>query len=137
MTAVGILPVVGALARLLEPDDEILEVAGKAPEEWAHGRLYVYPTRIAEVPFETGPGRRQDFALAAVFLGRSGEAALRQTDEELDALLDELRARYFEAVRHHPRTELWAHLQAAEARPPRTVDARGVALDITGWRLVQ
>lgn len=137
MTAVGILPVVSELARLLEDDDESVDHAGAEPKDWIPGRLFIYPSgRLAEVPFETGPSRRQDFGVVAVFIARSSEAALRATDEEISALIDEKRAQYLERVRTNQVTVLWHHIQAAERPAPRTLDGRGVAIDITGYRLI-
>ena len=136
MTAVGILPVARLVAAILEDDEHVHAVSGRPPDDWAPERLYVYPTALRETPFESGPGRRQDFTIAAVFVAPSGEAARQLVDEDVDEYLDELRGRYLDAVRHNAVTVLWHHMTAAEARAPRTLEGRGVAFDLTGYRLV-
>lgn len=141
MTAAS-LDVIAAVRELLEPDpDADVDMGAAEPKEWAapeHGRLYVYPDAraVTEVPFETGPSARQDFRLIAVFVAASEESAQRLTDADLSAFLDERLARYLEAVRRNRSTVTWHHLQAAARPAPRTLTARAVALELTGYRFV-
>lgn len=137
MTGSAILPVVRELARLLEDDDELVDGTGAEPKDWQPGRTYIYPAGVlVEVPYETGSGRRQDFGVLAVFIADSSEAALRALDADIDELLDEKRAQYLERVRRYQVTAAWSSLQAAERPAPRTLDGRGVAIEITGWRFI-
>lgn len=138
MTTSAILPVVSAIAHLIEDDDEVVDWAGAQPREWVPGRTYVYPSgRLVEDSFETGTARRQDFGVTAVFLAPSDEAALRRSDADISELIDAKRSQYLERVRRRPVSALWGWLHAAERPAPETLEGRGVAIDITGWRLVQ
>ena len=144
----SILDVVDAIRDLLEPvpvdpdpGDPIVErdVTGAKPFIWAAGKdgtFYVYPTRLGETPIETGPVVRQDFGIAAVFVLPSAEEPSLKRDADLSAALDAKLGAYLAAVRTHHVTTLWGHLRAAMATPPRTLQTRAVALDITGYRLV-
>lgn len=144
----SVLDVVDGLRDLLEPlpldpdpGGPIVErdATGAKPFIWAAGKdgtLYVYPTRLAEVPIETGPVVRQDFTIAAVFVLPSAEEPPQQRDAVISAALDAKLGAYLAAVRTHHVTALWGHLRAAMANPPRTLQTRAVALDITGYRIL-
>lgn len=139
----AILDVVERVRLLLEPDDQVeVDEGGAAPKEWAtagadEARLYVFPDpRLREVPFESGPTARQDFTVHAVLVAPSAEEALKQTDAELSAWLDEKRGTYLEAVRLNRTTETWHHLVAAERPAPRTLTTRSLALELSGYRFV-
>lgn len=138
MTTGAILDVVDELRRLLEPGEQVeVDETGAEPLDWETapgGRAYFYPARVAEVAFETGPTARQDFAVAAVFVAPSDEDARRSMDADLSALLDETLGRYLAAVRRNRSTTKWHHIAAAERPAPRTLTARAVALEITGYR---
>lgn len=129
---------VAAMRDLLEPDPEVnRDLAGEEPLKWDEDTLYVFPFRNVTTPIETGPTVRQDFGLVAVWVARGGEEARQKRSVEVSAALDVKRGAYMEAVRTNQVTAVWDHIQAAErARPPRTLQARAVAIEVTGYRIV-
>ena len=131
-----ILDVVSHLAELAEPERELRDDAGAKPLEWRPGVTYAYPIWLAEVPIETGPTRRQDFRIAVVRLVEASEEALLERDADVSAAVDALRGHLLAIARHHQVTTRWHHLQAAEIDAPRLAQARGVAVEYAGWRLV-
>lgn len=131
--------IIAAARELLEPDptEVVKDEAAAQPLEWQPGTLYLYPLRNADVPFETGPSSRQDFGLMAVFVADAHEEAAKERSAEVSAQLDAKRAAYVAAVIANRRTTAWHHIQATESRtPPRTLQGRGIALELTGYRLV-
>lgn len=124
-----------------DPGDPVVirDTTGAKPFVWeagADGAIYVYPTRVAEIPIETGPVVRQDFAIAAVFVLPGDEEPAMERDAAVSAALDAKLGTYLAAVRSHHVTTLWGHLRASMANPPRTLQTRAVALDITGYRIL-
>lgn len=139
-----ILDLCSALANLLEPEPE--EPAVRAvtpivldtePLTWEKEHLYVYPLRVAEETFETGPTRLQRFDLSVVYVTDSGDEARSERDPVLAAALDAKRGAYMAAVRQNYHNQVWEHLTAlADDARPRGLDKRSAAVRITGWRLV-
>lgn len=137
MTAV--LDVVVALRSALEPDAQVdVDETGTKPIDWeaAEPALYVFPLRLREAAFETGPTARQDFAVAAVIVAPSDEEARRRIDVDLADWLDEKLGAYLDVVRRNRSTALWHHLEAAERPAPQVLTARARALEISGFRFV-
>lgn len=140
----GVLDIVAALRDLCEPDPTppalptvIKDLAGAQPFAWTPGTLYVYPTRNVETPIETGPTARQDFTVTAVYVDDSGEEPDQERDPAVSARLDAKRDAYMAVARTHRTTTVWHHIRAAEAnRSPRTLQARAVAIDFSGFRIV-
>lgn len=139
-----ILDVAGAIAELLEPDPlppargvkkVVLDIE---PITWEVETLYVYPTRVEEVPFETGGSRRQEFDLAAVYVTDNlSEDALRQRDPELAQLLDGKRGAYLAVVRANQTTPMWGMLRGrSDTTSPRTLDKRSASVRVSGWRII-
>lgn len=144
----GVLDIVDAIRDLLEPvvvdpdpGDPIVErdATGAKPFVWAAGKdgtLYVYPTRVVEIPIETGPVVRQDFAVAAVFVLPSAEEPPQKREATISDALDDKLGAYLALVRSNHVTTVWGHLRAAMTTPPHTLQTRAVALDITGYRIL-
>lgn len=134
-----------ALAALLEPGVDVIKVvADRPPSVWDVERLYVYPIRVVESQFETGPTRRQDFTIALVYITDDlGEGAALDLDEDLADTLDAKRGAYMAAIRQNywpgaavPRHP-WEHLGpvTADTPDPRPIDKRSAAVRVSGWRL--
>lgn len=131
-----ILDVCSALAALLEPDLDRV-VLDTEPLVWEKERLYVYPLRVNEETFETGPTRLQRFDVNAVYVTDSTDEVRLERDPALAALLDEKRGQYMSVARQNSRSTVWEHLTAmADDASPRGLDKRSAAVRITGWRLV-
>jgi hypothetical protein len=133
-----ILDVCGALAPILLSDDRITRVVlDIEPLTWEPERLYVYPMRVDEVPFETSSGRRQEFDLNAVYVtDNGGEEAQQVRDPALAARLDAIRGQMFAAVRAN-QTLVGGMLRAlTDDTSPRTLDKRSASVRINGWRIV-
>jgi hypothetical protein len=136
------LDICRALTTLLEPVTDPDVVVRKAldvePLTWDVGTLYVYPTRVAEVPFETDHARRQDFELNAVLIvDNEGEEAKLERNEALAELLDDRRGSYLSVLRANQTTELWSMLRGVvDTTSPRMLDKRSAAVRISGWRIV-
>lgn len=142
----SVLDVVDALRDLLEPVPALpappvveRDLTGAKPFTWEAGKggaFYIYPTRLVEVPIETGPTVRQDFGIAAVFVLPSKEESELERDPAISQALHTKLAAYLAAVRTHHVTTTWDHLRAAMTTPPHTLQTRAVALDITGYRIL-
>lgn len=138
MTA-AIQDVVAAVRDLLEPAPHTgvtVDPTGAEPLEWEPDTLYVYVARLVEVPFETGPTRRQDFTITAVLPVESDEDARQERRAAITDELDTKLGSYLAAVRVNQRTPTWDHLQAAQRPAPRTIKTRSVAIDMSGYRFV-
>jgi hypothetical protein len=135
-----ILDLCSSLATLLEPTMTAAArvVLDKEPTVWEADRLYVYPVRVDEVPFETGPTRRQDFTVNAVFItDDKGEGAALEPTEALATVLDTKRGDYMRIVRQNYHNAVWEHLRALSDTPnPLPIDKRSAAVRVSGWRLV-
>jgi hypothetical protein len=138
-----ILDLCQALAPLLMPEPAPPDVLTRVvldgePLTWRAEHLYVYPTRVEEVPFETDQARRQEFDLAAVYVTYSnGEEPQLERDEALAQTLDDVRGAMLAAVREHQNGAAWGMLRAfSETTSPRTLDNRSASVRITGWRIV-
>lgn len=144
MTAPGVLDIGAALLDLLEPDPTppalptvTKDETGEEPFAWAADTLYLYPIRNAETPIETGPTARQDFAFLAVFVADSHEEARHRRKASISSQLDAKRVQYMNAVRNNRVTSTWHHIRASERpNPPRTLQSRAVAIEISGFRIV-
>lgn len=127
------------LARLLEPDESITKmILDKPPTVFEADHLYVYPARVDEVPFESGPTRKQDFILNIVLVvDDMGEMASMEPDEELAQKLDEKRGDYLRIVRVNQVTTVWDHLRGlVDSADPLPMDKRSAAVRVSGWRIV-
>jgi hypothetical protein len=127
-----------AIGRLLEPDDQVEVVAlDIEPLKWQPGRLYVWPVRLEEFPYETGSGVIQDADVRAVLVVPNElEEARQMRSEDLAAFLDAKLETYLAAVRRHPLTTYWHHARGSRATSPRTLDNRGVAVNVRIQRFV-
>lgn len=106
------------------------------PFTWEPNTLYLFGTRVAEVPLETGPTVRQEFAFNAVFLAEGHEEAGKQREQGVSHLLDDVREFLMTTARTHQSTVTWDHLRAAETpNRPRTLQGRAVAVELSGWRV--
>lgn len=136
-----ILDVCDGLAARFEPqlDAEQRVVLDIEPLTWQKDHLYVYPMRVDEEIFETGPTRMQRFILNAVYVtDNEGEEAQLERSPELAAFLDGKRGTYMGVVRAAtPAQGLWEYLSATfDDTRPRTLDKRSAAVRISGWRIV-
>jgi hypothetical protein len=139
-----------ALADLLEPDPEPPNPQTPAPPNpihkvvldtepliWEKEHLYIYPLRVAEEAFETGPSRLQRFDVNVVYITDSGDEARLERDPALALALDAKRGSYMSAVRTNYHTTVWEHLTAlADNARPRGLDKRSAAVRVSGWRIV-
>lgn len=136
--------IVAAARELLEPDPTPPAVAtvtkdltGAKPLVWRGKTLYVYPVANREVPIETGPTARQDFTLLAVYVADGHEEAVLERDPDVEAELDAKRAAYMAVARHNRVTTTWHHMRATErSNPPRTLQSRAVAIELSGYRIL-
>ena len=141
-----ILDVCSALLPLLEPvpdppaEDLIVEriALDTEPLIWEPNRLYVYPIRVAEIPFETAASRRQEFDLnAVVVVDNEGEEARSERSETLAQWLDNRRGQYLAAVRANQAGPPWSMLRGlVDTTSPRMLDKRSAAVRISGWRII-
>jgi len=139
-----IIDVCSALGAILEPAPappgvQVPTVALDAePLIWDLGKLYVYPLRVAEEPFETSHARRQEFELAAVrIVSNEGEEAQQHRKPELAAELDAIRGVYMAAVRHNQSTTTWMMIKAfMDTTSPRMLDKRSAGVRVSGWRII-
>jgi hypothetical protein len=127
-----------ALGQLFEPEADVTVVAlDIEPLTWNVEHLYVYPVRVEENVFETGPTRKQDFVVNAVYVTESSDEARQDRDPALAALLDTKRGNYLRAVRENYHNDVWEHLAGvADDTRPRGLDKRSAAVRVSGWRLV-
>lgn len=135
------LAVVDALRDLVTDDEAEYAVdrTGARPFDWEPDTLYAYelPESPRHVPFEAGPSVQEEFDVALVLVGPAvSEEATRERDREVTELLDQRRAAILDAVRTHPSTSVWAHVQARAETPPRSLKARAAAVRVTGYRIV-
>jgi hypothetical protein len=133
-----ILDVAAALARLLEPTEQVeIVVLDVPPLTWKAGHLYLFPLRDDTVGIESGPTVRQDFDIRVVYIvSNEGEEASKDRSPELAKTLDEKRHAYMETIRTHQSGPLWAYLRAAMDAANRTLQNRGLALRVSGYRIV-
>lgn len=139
----SVLDLVSAAADILEPDPTppdpvtvVKDAAGERPFTWQAGHLYVYPIRTAERTIETGSTSRQDFVLGAVFVASGHEEPRMRRSASVSEAIDAKRGAYFAAIRANRHTPPWLHITAAETRPPRTLQNRALALELSGYRIV-
>lgn len=137
------LDLVEAAADILEPDPTppdpvtvVKDATGERPFTWEAGHLYVYPTRMVERTIETGSTSRQDFTLAAVFVASGHEEPRMRRKTSVSEAIDDKREAYFAAIRANRNRPPWLHITAAETRPPRTLQNRALALELSGYRIV-
>ena len=142
-----ILDVVDALRDLLEPpfDDErsvngvlIDRTCSQPNADTVANTIYAWEAARAEVPIGTGEVR-QNFAVTLLYVvDNVGEAAGerdRSVSEALDAKTDE----YMKLIRLHAHVPPWdsGNVQAtSDADFVRQFEVRGVAIRVTGYRLV-
>lgn len=140
-----IIDVCSALLPLLEPvptpptPDPFQRVAlDTEPLVWKANHLYIYPVRVAEVPFETDRARRQEFDLNAVLVvDNEGEEARSERLEALAQWLDLRRGQYLAAVRTNQTGVAWSMLRGlVDTTSPRMLDKRSAAVRISGWRII-
>lgn len=135
----AILDVVAGLRELLEPGDTVTkDETGAPPLEHKPEVLYAYadPVRLLETPIDTGPTIRQDFTVVAEFMESSSENALQRRDVEVSEPLDDRLGRWLAAVRTNQVTAIWMHIRAAARPAPRKMTGRGIAIAISGYRLL-
>lgn len=135
----SVLDICDALALVLEPlaDPNTVVVLDTEPGEFEQDRLYVWPTRWDEVPFETSSARRQEFDVLAVYMPEAeGEEATGERSRDLADLLDAKRAAYMAAIRHNQTTTVWGFIRAAVEAAPVTIQSRGAQVRVSGWRIV-
>lgn len=136
--------IVAAARELLEPDPTPPDVAtvtkdetGAQPLVWRPRTLYVWPTANRVVPIESGPTGRQDFTLQAVYVADGHEEAVSERSADVSDELDEKRGAYMDAARHNQVTSTWDHIRASErTTPPRTLQERAVAIELSGYRIL-
>jgi hypothetical protein len=133
-----IVDVCAALGALLEAAPIEVVPLDAEPLVWDLGKLYVYPVRVDEVPFETSTARRQEFELNAVrILSNDGEEARQHRSAELAAELDEIRGGYLELVRHNQAGPPWQMLSGrSDTTSPRMLDKRSAGIRVSGWRII-
>lgn len=135
--ALGLVDLLEPVDHEDDPEAPVRDRTAAEPLRWSGNTLYCFPFRNETRPIETGPTVRQDFGLVAIFVAPSAEESRSERDPEISALLDAKRAAYMELVRTHQTSLLWDHIQAAERqRPPRTLQTRAVAIEVTGYRIV-
>lgn len=137
--------IVTAARNLLEPDPTPPAVAtvtkdttGAAPLIWRPKTLYTYPSPAGnrEVPIETGPTARQEFSILAVYVADGHEESVDERDPAVTAELDAKRDAYMAVARHNRVNSTWHHIRATERTPPRTLQSRAVAIELSGYRIV-
>lgn len=135
-----ILDICAALGAILEPEPSgvAVEALDAEPLTWEAGKLYVYPIRVDEEPFETGPSRRQVFDLSCVFVTSNlGEEARQKRSPDLASTLDGKRGAYLEAVRTNQSGPPWGMLRGrSDTTSPRMLDKRSAAIQVSGWRVI-
>lgn len=135
----SLLAIGAHLGEILEPDDEIeVVILDVQPLTWRADTLYVYPVAESLVPIETGPPSRQDFAFVCVLVvDNEGEEAMSTRDQELAIWLSNRAARYRDTLREMFVSEpFWATIRVAMEISPRTLQNRGLAMRVTGYRLL-
>ncbi len=109
------------------------------PYEWKPDTLYVWEESSNHEPFESGPVVRENFVIVAAIAERTNEEARGERSRETTEALYGHRDRMLDLIRLNRSVGLWedGHLRA-ESVPGylRQLEIRGIALRITGYRLV-
>lgn len=106
------------------------------PYDWTPGILYLWEESAAMTPIG-GQERREDFVLVAAIAEPTGEEAAGQRSRETTEALYAHRDALLEWIRENPSTDAWDHIVGASIPSYlRQLDARGIAIRISGYRLI-
>lgn len=115
-----------------------VDESGERPYDWTPETLYVWEESSAWTSIGTGE-KREDFVVMAAIAEATGEEAAGQRSRETTVALYGYRDAFLEAIRTHANTGPWADGNIEGASVPaylRQLDVRGVAVRISGYRLI-
>lgn len=149
MTAT-MIPVVDAIRDLCEPPDQADDtrsIAGVLIDRTCAqpigdaqpNTIYAWEAACRERPIGTGEVQ-QDFEVTVLYIvDGKGEEGVLQRSREVSEALDERRAAYMKLVRDFANIPPWdsGNIQAtSDADFIRQLEVRGIAIRVTGYRLV-
>lgn len=114
-----------------------IDDSGKQPDEFRPNTLYGFSeVDDAIVNDETGPARRENFAVTVIFVGDAlDEEPQQERLSSVSNLLSSRRDAYLERLADRDSIDLWAHIEAeADMDWTTTFEGRAVAIRVTGYR---
>ena len=126
--------------RLFLVDDTGLssDDTAEQPYEWVPGTLYVWEESSIQRPIGAGGEVREDFVLMAAIAEATGEESFGRRERATSVALDAHRSRMLGLIRRHSSVDgQWDHIEGASVPSfLRQLDLRGVAVRISGYRLI-
>lgn len=123
---------------LVDGTDLDADDTAERPFDWKTGTLYVFEETSSRTPI--GPVEvREDFIVIAAIATNSGEEAVGQRSRAVTETLYAHRDRMLELVRMNPNVGPWADGNIQGASLPaylRQLDLRGIAIRVSGYRLI-
>jgi hypothetical protein len=118
----------------IETDD-----TGDRPYDWTAGVLYVWEESSGQISIGTGEVR-EEFVVMAAIASPSGEEAAGQKLREVTETLDGYRDTFLTRIRLNSNIGPWASGTIIGASVPnylRQLDLRGIAVRISGYRIIE
>lgn len=118
----------------IETDD-----TGDRPYDWTAGVLYVWEESSGQISIGTGEVR-EEFVVMAAIASPSGEEAAGQKLREVTETLDGYRDVFLTRIRLNSNIGPWASGTIIGASVPsylRQLDLRGIAVRISGYRIIE
>lgn len=133
------LDLIDGLRELLTDGTELdSDDTAERPFDWKTGTLYVFEETSSRTPI--GPSEvREDFVIIAAIATNSGEEAAGQRSREVTETLYAHRDMFLERIRLNPNVGPWQDGNIQGSSLPaylRQLDLRGIAVRISGYRLI-
>lgn len=136
------LDVVDGIRELLEDGSDATvstDDSGERPYDWTPWTLYVWEESSAHTSIGTGEVREDFVVVAAIAVPNDGEESVGVRSRAVTERLDAKRNQYLDAIRRHTDVGPWRDGYLAGASVPdylRQLDLRGIAVRVTGWRII-
>ena len=131
-----LLDLIDRILTFLDPTAK-LDTSGRIPDTFAIDTLYLFPDGDQNfVNEETGPARKQEFSLVAVYLADAeGEEPAQTRLASVTSVLSSKRDDYIARLAARESCDLWDHVEAdADMDWSRNFEGRAVAVRINGYR---
>lgn len=136
----GLITIIDALQALVEPDPETgptIDDAASQPFDFAGNTLYAWEENSMRRSIGTGGEVREDFTIVLVYCSEAAEEAWSQRSREISIALDAKRTAYLDAIRSHEGVGPWGYISgASDPDFVRAFEVRGIAVRVTGWRIL-